>query len=141
MKLAKLKRFSNWMAKTKLKSGDKVIKLREDRSLMARCLVIAKERPGVIPKLEDLVGNYEVALVPRANFAMDGTLLLTPDKSSLMTGIREHPQIPDKPPCFKNEPEKPTVLLLDAMCEVKALQKKPGVNKMKDLKKQFIKKN
>ena len=36
--------------------------------------------------------------------------------------------------------KKTAVLLLDAMCEVKALQKKPGVNKMKDLKKQFIKK-
>ena len=139
VKLLRLKRFANWMAKTAVRVGDQVIKLREDRALLARCLIMAKERPDIIPKLEELIGMFEVSLVPRANFALDGTLLLTTDKSSLMTGIRELASLPNKPPTVVNENNKPAVCIVDGMCEVKALKKEHDTKTMKDLKESFLK--
>ena len=40
MKKMILKTFSNWMEKTKLRIGEKVIKLREERQLLGRFLII-----------------------------------------------------------------------------------------------------
>ena len=62
--LLKLKRFSNWMEKKKIKVGDKAVKLREDRELMGRCLIIAQTRPKLIPKLEEAIGKYEISVIP-----------------------------------------------------------------------------
>ena len=139
--LSKIKRFSNWMSKRSIKVGDKVLKLREDRAMMARCIVIATERPCLIPKMEDLVGHYEVSLVPRANFAIDGSVLICADKSSLMTGIRNIKEITDDSSYIMNEePQQPKVLIIDAMCLLHTLKKGPEATKMKHLKQQFIEK-
>ena len=71
----KLKNFSNWMAKTKIRVGDKIIKLREERQLFARFLVIQQSRPDLVPKLSSTIGEFEMAVVPRSMFANDGSLL------------------------------------------------------------------
>ena len=52
------------MEKKKIKVGDKVVKLREDRELMGRCLIIAQTRPKLIPKLEEAIGKYEISVIP-----------------------------------------------------------------------------
>ena len=77
------------MEKTTVKVGDKEINLREDREFMGKCLIIAQTRPELITKMEDLIGNYEMAIIPRSIFAPDGAMLLTVDKSSLMKLIPE----------------------------------------------------
>jgi len=46
MKKLKLKTLSNWMEKTEIRVGDKVIKLREERQLLGRFLIIQGSRPG-----------------------------------------------------------------------------------------------
>ena len=66
----KLKTFSNWMAKTRVTVGDKVIKLREERQLFARFLVIQQSRPELVPKLASTIGDFEMAVVPRSIFAV-----------------------------------------------------------------------
>ena len=83
----KLKNFSNWMGKTRVKVGEKVTKLREERQLLGRCLVIQKSRPELVPRLEDMIGDYEMAVIPRSIFAVDGSLLLPTDKSRLLHQI------------------------------------------------------
>lgn len=45
----KLKTFSNWMETTIVRVGDKIIKLREERELFARCLIIQRSRPELVP--------------------------------------------------------------------------------------------
>ena len=77
------------MVKTRVSVGDKVIKLREERQLLARFLVIQQSRPELVPKLEATIGEYEMAVVPRSLFAMDGSLLLCSDKAKLMHVIEE----------------------------------------------------
>ena len=37
--------------------------------------------------MEDMIGGYEMTVIPRINFAPDGTPLLTTDKDGLMTTI------------------------------------------------------
>ena len=65
----KLKMSSNWMEKSKFTVGDKVIKLREERQLFARFLIIQQSRPELVPKLEATIGEFEMAVVPRSMFA------------------------------------------------------------------------
>ena len=84
MKKMNLKTFSNWMDKKKVQVGDKVIKLREERELLERFLIIQGSHPHLIPKLEETNGKYDMAMVPRSLCAGVGTLLLTADKANLM---------------------------------------------------------
>ena len=53
MKKLKLKTHSTWMAKQKVRVGNKIIKLREERQLLARFLVIQQSRPELVPTLPD----------------------------------------------------------------------------------------
>ena len=48
MKKLKVKVFSNWMEKTKVRVGDKVINLREERELLGRFLIIQGSRPSLV---------------------------------------------------------------------------------------------
>ena len=65
MKKLKLRTFSNWMEKTKVRLGDKVVKLREERELLGRCLIIQGSRPDLVPKLDYTIGSYEMSVVQR----------------------------------------------------------------------------
>jgi hypothetical protein len=65
MKKFKLKTFSNWMAKTKVRVGDKVIKLHEERELLGRFLIIQGSRPELVPKLEETIGKYEILYITK----------------------------------------------------------------------------
>ena len=138
MKKLKLKTFSNWMVKTRVSVGDKVIKLREERQLLARFLVIQQSRPELVPKLEATVGGYEMAVVPRSMFAVDGSLLLCTEKACLMHVIEEAAH---SPPESVSEIQVPTnrVLIIDAMAVLQCMKKTPGMTKICHLKEAFIK--
>ena len=77
------------MAKTRVRVGDKVIKLREERQLLARFLVIQQTRPELVPHLPATIGDYEMAVTPRSMFASDGSLLIPTDKSSIIHAVEE----------------------------------------------------
>ena len=72
MKLVKYKTMSTWMKKTKIRVGDKVIKLREERQLLARLMMIQQTR-----KLDvgTVIGMYEMTVIPRSLFSNDGLLM------------------------------------------------------------------
>ena len=54
------------MDKKKVQVGDKVIKFREERELLGRFLIIHGSRPHLVPKLEQTIGRFEMAMVPRS---------------------------------------------------------------------------
>ena len=89
MKKLNLKTFSNWMEKTKVRVGDKVIKLREERELLGRSVIIQGSRPELVRKLEETIGEYEMAVVPRSLCTVDGSLFIPTDKASLMRFIEK----------------------------------------------------
>ena len=66
----------------KLSLGQKVMELKEDRSLFARLLLVSKSPPEI--NLEDAVGRHELSVVPRSMIAADGKMLHCHTKSSLM---------------------------------------------------------
>ena len=69
----------------KVKDGDKVVELTEDRALSARMLVVSKARTKNI-------GIYEFIVVPRTFFALVGSLLYVTSKSDLMGILQSLPQ-------------------------------------------------
>ena len=130
-----LKRFATWMKTKSVRVGNKVIKLKEDRKLLSKIIIIAQTRPDLITKMEDIVGNFEMSVIPRANFSPDGSMLLTADKSSLMKLI-----IAQKPLQVQVAApgDKPQVLIIDAMPEVKCLKKKATTSRLFHIRDMFI---
>ena len=57
----RLKTYRTWMKKATI-AGDEVVKLREDRQLLARFLVIQQSRPQLVDKLTKTIGKYEMAV-------------------------------------------------------------------------------
>jgi len=72
----KLKTFSKWMEKTKVHIGDKVIKLCEERERLSRFLIIQGSRPELVPKLEETIGEDEMAIVPCSLCSTNGNLYI-----------------------------------------------------------------
>ena len=142
MKKLKLKTFSNWMDKVKVRVGDKVIKLREERALLGRFLIIQGSRPGLVPKLEDTIGKYEMSVVPRSLCAVDGSLFIPTDKASLMHAIEGAKAEPIQSATLQDiEPvgRPPRVLIVDAMAVLHSMKKTPSMRKLSDLQEVFVK--
>ena len=59
------------------------------RKLLGRCLIILESRPELVPRLADMIGNYELSVVPLGGiFAAVGvTLLLPTDKQASFIGV------------------------------------------------------
>ena len=110
-----------------VKFGDKVMKLREDLQFYSQILIIAQSRPEIITGMENLVSEYEMSIVPRANFNPDGTMLFCLDKASLMKSIQAQPPAKEELslPGYKLQ-----VLNIDGMVEVKCLKKKNNTKKV-----------
>ena len=131
----KLKRFATWMPKTAVKVGNKTYKLRQDRDFWAKCIVVARSRPELLAKMDELIGYHELSVFPRSFFSSDGKVLISKDKFHLMKHIVE--KQPQKK--IDNQTgEKKNVIIIDAMCEVQALKKYPDTTKMVHLKELFV---
>ena len=90
IKKRSLKLFSNWQKKAACKVKDKIIKLRKDRQLIARFLVIQKSRPNLSEMLNDVIATYEFSTIPRSFFSGDGEFLIPDDKSSFLKEIEPY---------------------------------------------------
>lgn len=64
MQKMKLKTFNTCRKKTRCKVGNKIVKLREDRQLMARFLLVQQSRPNMIQSLNTTIGTYEFSVIP-----------------------------------------------------------------------------
>lgn len=79
MKKLSLKSCANWQKKARCTVNKKVIKLREDRQLLAGFLVIHRSRPELVQKLNDVKGTCEFSTIPRSLFLADGQPLIPAD--------------------------------------------------------------
>ena len=75
------------MQPIKTKTGEKVIKLREEREVLGRILIIQRSRPELVPKLEEIIGNFELSVAPLSLCAVDRSLYIPTDKARLMHAI------------------------------------------------------
>ena len=60
-----LKLFSSTNKKVRTKYGDKIISIKEERSLFARCAIIATSKRDL--NMSDIIGNYELRVVPTSS--------------------------------------------------------------------------
>jgi len=124
--------------------GHKVIKLREERELLGRFLIIQQSRPELVPKLEDTIREFEMSVVPRSLRA----LYIHAGKASLMHCIEAKPSSdlsspPDTDPGMASvtdpgtapvtDPCIPQVLIVDAMAVVQCMRKASSVKTLSDL--------
>ena len=117
MKKLKLKTFTTCTEKTGVKMGEKVIKLREERQLLGRFLIIQGSRPELVPQLDKVIGDYEMSVVPRSLCAVDGSLYIPADKASLLHAI-EGTKSPTVPSITQNDEtmiQPLKVIIIDAM--------------------------
>ena len=83
MKRRKLLTWKDSEKVLKLSCKDKVIELKEDRSLFAKLMAVCKSRPEI--NIKEVIGQYEFSVAPRSLFAPDGTMLHCSAESALMT--------------------------------------------------------
>ena len=87
----KLKMFCTCNKMVKCNLSEKVVKMRENISLLVRFLVVQQCRPELGAPLKEAIGQYVFSVVPRSLFPSDGMLPLMSDKSSFMKLIKEFP--------------------------------------------------
>lgn len=142
MKKTNLQMWSATGKKIKVKAGDKIVELKEDRALFVRLLVISKARPEV--NLKEAVGKYEFSVVPRALFGTDGSLLLTSSKSELMAILEDLPKNNnvnhEANPATDVQPERVQkhVAVVDGMADLQSLDKPEWIKCGSDLADHFI---
>ena len=78
MKKRKLQTWKSNGKVIKVKTVERVVELKEDRSLFARLM----SRSDI--DIKEAIGLYEFTVVPRALFASDGTMMHCSSKSMLM---------------------------------------------------------
>ena len=82
MSKKKLKTFKSANAMAEIRIGDKLVKIKEERGLLQRFIVISRSRPEL--DLKECIGAFEFGVVPLSLFASDGSLLLAYDKASIL---------------------------------------------------------
>ena len=128
------------MLPIKTKTGEKVIKLHKEREVFGRILKIQRSRKELVPKLEEIIGDYELSVVPRSLCAVDGSLYLPTDKASLMHSIEAiQSQHPESIASSPSEGQPTRIIIIDAMGVLHSI-KKGEMKTIKDLKDTFTKK-
>ena len=121
-----------------MKAADKVLELKEDRSLFARLMMVCKSRPGV--DVKEAVGLHEFSVVPRSLFAADGTMLHCSCKSALMH-ILEKLKGESRSGVTDTNTESADaqvkVSVVDGMAEVQSLDKPVWIKSCKQLAEHF----
>ena len=142
MQKRNLKTFSSLAKKTKVKLKDKVVELKEERSLMTRFIIASRTRPEI--QLPEIFGTYEFTVVLRAMFSTDGRLLHCTDKAAVMHGIEDIVQSTESPDNIENIEESQSnidsnrVIILDGMAVVHELKKDVSTRTCNDLAMLFI---
>ena len=77
LKKRKLKTFQTQSYKV----GEKIVQIKEERSLVTRFLIMSHRRDEI--DLRDIIGNYELSVVPQALFLQDGKPYPYLDKSKV----------------------------------------------------------
>lgn len=136
----KLKMFSANHKKVTCAVHEKLVKLKEDRQLLARFLVVQQSRPELGQNLGDAIGSYEFSVIPKSLFSSDGQLLIPTDKSSFVKLIESHKQDDTAESQMKNkeEEERDKVCIIDAMAVVQSIKKGPQMETCADFAEAFV---
>ena len=82
-----LKLFRTVAKKNIVKTKAGVVEVKQDQNLFTRTLTICRSRPDMV--LKDIIGKYELTVVPRSMFHPDGSMMHISAKSKLMHHLEE----------------------------------------------------
>ena len=116
----------------KVKTVERVVELKEDRSLFARLMMVCKSRRDI--DIKEAISLYEFTVVPRSLFASDGCLR----KSTLMHILEKQS---GESSMISIGSSDVTVAIVDGMAEVQSLDKPDWIKTCKDFARLFIKYN
>lgn len=129
MKKRNLKTFRNQAKVTKSKIGDKVIQLKEERTLLSRFLLCARKRPEL--DLEESIGSYEFSVVPKSMFTQDGQPLLTSDKAKVLHEVENLSKGLEIEPQEEETLGNTSAIIIDGMALVNKVNKDNSVKTWK----------
>jgi len=123
----------------KVKVADKVIELKENRSLFARMTIAARSRPDI--DIQEAIGTYEFSSISRSLFGPDGSVLPCKDKSKLLNAVENVATtvhaVPDIPVQIQEE----SIIIIDAMVIVQqAAADGKNIKTCADFAKEYIRK-
>lgn len=111
---------------------DKIVELKEDRSLFAGMMMVCKAHPEI--DIKEAVGQYEISIVPRSMFAADGAMFHCASKSTLMDILEKLDTEGNTDGSTKEDLRLDTeitatqkVTIVNAMAEVQALENQTGL--------------
>ena len=137
MTKVKLKTWNSPAKVVQTKIADKVVELKENRSLFARMVIAARARPEI--ELQEAISKFEFSSVSRALFATDGSLLPCQNKSKLMNILEKLPES-DASELPSDDESNPKAVVIDGMAVLHETPFQHGPNRTcKDLANQFIK--
>lgn len=128
MKKRKLKSFKETGKIINQKVGEKIVQLKEEKSLLSRFLITARKRPEL--DLEHCLGNFEFSVVPKSLFTNDGEPLTSTDKSVILHLIEDMASA-EQTQDDEMETEQSNVIIIDGMAIVNQIKKTPTMNTCK----------
>lgn len=138
MSKRKLRTYKSANASTKVRVGDNVVKIKEERGLLQRFIVISRSRPEL--DLKECIGTYEFGVLPRSLFASDGSLLLAYDKASILHHLEKlssNPQM-SHTDVETNQPPAYRVVIIDGMAVVNSVTKTDQMKTCQDFADSFL---
>ena len=121
MKKRKLKTFRNQAKVTKSKIGDKIIQLKEERTLFSRFLLSARKLPEL--DLQESIGSYEFRLYPNRCSLKDGQPLLSSDKVKVVHEVENLSKRLEIAPQEEETLENTSTVIIDGMALVNKVNK------------------
>ena len=120
-------------------------------------MIIQESLPELVPRLADMIGNYELSVVTRCIFAADGTLLLPTDKASIIHAVEAAKlplladahayttsvasvavsSVPGDEREITDRAPRVALLILDTMAVVQCIKKTPSMTPILHLKTAF----
>ena len=135
MKKRKLQTWKSSGKEVKVKAADKVVELKEDRSLFTRLMMVCKSRPEV--DIKETVGLYEFSIVPRSLFAPDGTMKECSYAHFGEAQERGGGGLTVAVTGIENADMQVKVAIVDAMAEVQSLDKPEWIKTCKHIAEHF----
>ena len=133
MKKRKLQTWKSNGKVIKVKKVERVVELKEDRSLFARLMMVCKSRPDI--DIKEAIGLYEFTVVPRSLFTSDGTMIHCSCKSTLMHILEKQS---GESSMISIGSSDVTFAIVDGMAEVQSLDKPDWIKTCKDFARLFI---
>ena len=125
VKRKKLGTFKTTNATIEARPGYKLVKIKEERGLLQRFIVISRSRPDL--DLKKCIGTFEFVLVPRSVLTLDGSLLLAYDKTTILHRLQKDATSQGMETKAGNQTTNSRVIIFDSMALMNSVSKMDNI--------------